>query len=80
MNTLKVVIVAACFLTVGFAQAGKKHGHGKTECHAANEAGHKHGENCGHKMVQHGDHQDFNHDGQLHKAHGDHFDDHGTQK
>ncbi|MEE4155416.1 MAG: hypothetical protein V2I27_14760 [Erythrobacter sp.] len=33
-----------------------------------------------HAMVQHGSHMDYVHDGRLHHAHGDHFDDHGPVK
>jgi len=39
---------------------------------------HRHGEDCGHKMVEHGDHKDFLHDGEYHAAHGKHYDLHGT--
>ena len=37
---------------------------------------HAHGEGCGHKAVQHGDHVDYKHDGHLHAEHGDHYDEH----
>lgn len=41
-------------------------------------AGHQHAHNqqCGHKAVQHGDHVDYVHDGHLHAAHADHWDEH----
>lgn len=39
-------------------------------------AEHKHGENCGHEAVQHGDHVDYLHDGHRHAEHGDHYDEH----
>lgn len=35
---------------------------------------HKHGENCGHTAIQHGDHIGYIHDGHLHKVHDDHYD------
>ena len=38
---------------------------------------HKHGPNCGHEAVPHGDHVDYLVDGRLHHPHGDHCDDHG---
>lgn len=44
------------------------------------EAGHKHGPNCGHEAVPHGDHVDYLVDGRLHHPHGDHCDDHGPVK
>lgn len=50
-------------------------------CEAANRAeakpGHKHGPNCGHEAVPHGDHVDYLVDGRLQHPHGDHVDDHG---
>ncbi|MFM7149302.1 MAG: hypothetical protein ACKO23_05625 [Gemmataceae bacterium] len=41
---------------------------------------HKHGSNCGHQAVPHGDHVDYLVDGHLHHPHGDHCDDHGKVK
>jgi zinc transport system permease protein len=38
--------------------------------------GHSHGDDCGHKAVQHGDHIDYVHDGHRHAMHGDHYDEH----
>ena len=37
---------------------------------------HRHGPNCGHTAVRHGDHVDYLHDGHLHHLHGDHVDEH----
>jgi zinc transport system permease protein len=37
---------------------------------------HRHGENCGHPQVQHGDHTDFIHEGHRHAQHADHYDEH----
>lgn len=37
---------------------------------------HEHGPGCGHEAVQHGDHVDYLHDGELHAAHADHYDEH----
>jgi zinc transport system permease protein len=37
---------------------------------------HAHGEQCDHPAVRHGDHVDYVHDGHLHAAHGDHWDEH----
>jgi hypothetical protein len=39
---------------------------------------HKHGAQCGHEAVPHGDHVDYLVEGHLHHPHGDHCDDHGT--
>lgn len=44
------------------------------------EANHKHGEDCGHEAIPHGDHTDYVVDGRLHHPHGDHCDDHGPVK
>lgn len=41
------------------------------------DKGHKHGPNCGHAAVPHGDHVDYVVDGHLHHPHGDHCDNHG---
>ena len=46
----------------------------------AHEKGHKHGPNCGHEAVPHGDHVDYLVSGHLHHPHGDHCDDHGVLK
>jgi hypothetical protein len=35
---------------------------------------HTHGEGCGHLAVTHGDHVDYQHDGQLHRLHDGHVD------
>ena len=37
---------------------------------------HVHGPNCGHRVVEHGDHVDYVHDGHRHVAHADHYDEH----
>jgi hypothetical protein len=37
---------------------------------------HKHGPECGHESVQHGDHVDYIHDGHRHAEHADHYDEH----
>jgi hypothetical protein len=42
------------------------------------EAGHRHGPDCGHPAVPHGDHTDYLVGGHLHRVHGDHCDDHGA--
>lgn len=44
------------------------------------ESSHKHGPNCGHQAVPHGDHVDYLVDGHLHHPHGGHCDDHGKVK
>lgn len=41
------------------------------------DAGHVHGEGCGHEAVPHGDHVDYLVDGRLHHVHDGHCDDHG---
>jgi zinc transport system permease protein len=38
--------------------------------------GHRHGPDCGHPAVRHGDHVDYVHDGHRHAAHGSHYDEH----
>src|SRR3954471_6411042 len=37
---------------------------------------HKHGDDCGHPAVPHGDHVDYVHDGHRHATHGSHYDEH----
>ena len=44
---------------------------------SGHDASHKHGPDCGHEAVPHGDHVDYLVNGHLHHAHGDHCDDHG---
>ena len=44
---------------------------------AGHAVGHKHGPDCGHEAVPHGDHVDYLVSGHLHHPHGDHCDDHG---
>ena len=41
------------------------------------ERAHKHGRDCGHEAVPHGDHVDYLVKGHLHHPHGNHCDDHG---
>ena len=37
---------------------------------------HRHGPDCGHRAVPHGDHVDYVHDGHRHAPHGSHYDEH----
>ena len=37
---------------------------------------HRHGPDCGHRAVPHGDHVDYVHDGHRHAVHGSHYDEH----
>ncbi|WP_075360769.1 hypothetical protein [Boudabousia marimammalium] len=37
---------------------------------------HDHGKDCGHPAIEREDHTDFLHDGHLHHADGDHYDEH----
>lgn len=37
---------------------------------------HRHGEGCGHEVVEHDGHRDYLHDGHLHSPHEDHYDEH----
>jgi zinc transport system permease protein len=37
---------------------------------------HRHGPDCGHSAVRHGDHVDYVHDGHRHAPHGGHYDEH----
>ena len=40
------------------------------------EHGHRHGPDCGHQAVAHGDHVDYLHGGHRHAPHGGHYDEH----
>ena len=40
------------------------------------EHGHRHGPDCGHQAVPHGDHVDYLHGGHRHAPHGGHYDEH----
>jgi zinc transport system permease protein len=40
------------------------------------EHGHRHGDDCGHPAVPHGDHVDYVHGGHRHAVHGGHYDEH----
>ena len=44
------------------------------------DKGHRHGPDCGHEAVPHGDHVDYLVKGHLHHQHGDHCDNHGPVK
>jgi len=44
----------------------------------SHDAAHRHGLNCGHEPVPHGDHVDYLVDGHLHHPHEGHCDDHGA--
>ena len=46
----------------------------------SHDSGHKHGPNCGHQAVPHGDHVDYLVDGHLHHPHNGHCDNHGKVK
>lgn len=37
---------------------------------------HRHGPDCGHAAIPHGDHVDYVHDGRRHAPHGEHYDEH----
>ena len=43
---------------------------------APEEHEHRHGPDCGHTAVPHGDHVDYVHDGHRHAPHGSHYDEH----
>ena len=45
-----------------------------------NSAAHKHGPNCGHTAVRHGDHVDYLDDGHLHHLHDGHVHEHITME
>jgi hypothetical protein len=47
------------------------------EFRAGHDGGHRHGPDCGHEAVPHGDHVDYLVDGRLHHPHEGHCDDHG---
>jgi len=47
---------------------------------AGHDATHRHGPDCGHQAVPHGDHVDYLVAGHLHHPHGNHCDDHGPVK
>ncbi len=42
----------------------------------AGEHEHRHGDDCGHRAVRHGDHTDYLHEGHRHASHVDHYDEH----
>jgi zinc transport system permease protein len=44
--------------------------------HTVEQHDHKHGPDCGHLAVRHGDHVDYVHDGHRHAPHGGHYDEH----
>lgn len=44
--------------------------------HEVEEHPHRHGPDCGHPAVPHGDHVDYLHDGHRHAVHGAHYDEH----
>jgi len=46
----------------------------KDDCKKHEGHTHRHGPECGHKSVKHGDHIDYLHDGHHHRVHGDHVD------
>ena len=37
---------------------------------------HRHGPDCEHREIRHGDHTDYVHEGHRHASHGDHYDEH----
>lgn len=43
-------------------------------CNIHEHHDHQHGESCGCKKIQHGDHVDYVHDGHFHRIHGNHVD------
>lgn len=47
-----------------------------SDCKKHENHDHKHGENCGHTKIKHGDHYDYLHDGHMHHPHEDHIDEH----
>lgn len=51
----------------------------KDHVKAPAEPGHKHGANCGHASIRHGDHSDYVVDGNVHHVHGDHCDQYSTE-
>lgn len=55
---------------------------GCTPAHNCGEhsGAHRHGPDCGHDAVPHGDHTDYLVGGHLHFPHGGHCDDHGAVK
>jgi hypothetical protein len=45
---------------------------------AGHDRAHRHGPNCGHSAIPHGDHVDYLVEGHLHHPHKEHCDDHGA--
>jgi hypothetical protein len=45
-------------------------------CATHEEHTHQHGDNCGHKVVNHEGHKDYLHEGHLHHVHDGHVDEH----
>ena len=79
-GTLNIVLRDAFSLDGGYFRAGGLHfDDGElipphvevTEGHP-----HRHHPGCGDRVVQHGDHTDFLHEGHRHAAHADHYDEH----
>ncbi|AWF80941.1 hypothetical protein BTJ40_09030 [Microbulbifer sp. A4B17] len=48
----------------------------RSKCQQVKHHSHTHGSHCGHTAIQHGDHICYLHDGRLHRAHQDHYDEH----
>lgn len=71
-----VLLAIATFVLASLGRWGwvvLRHG-GHVPAEEAHE--HVHWEECGHEAVPHGNHVDYLHDGHLHAAHGDHWDEH----
>jgi zinc transport system permease protein len=75
---IALFLLATTAVAVREATARRRHRR-RAEVHAAHP--HEHGAGCGHPVVPHGDHVDYDHDGHLHAAHrtgtGVHYDEHG---
>jgi zinc transport system permease protein len=75
---IALFLLATAAVAVREATARRRHRR-RAEVHAAHP--HEHGAGCGHPVVPHGDHVDYDHDGHLHAPHrtgaGVHYDEHG---
>lgn len=71
--TVVVFTLAAVLSGVIARVAARRH-------HVTDDHAHEHGTDCGHPMIQHGDHVDYLHDGERHAAHADHWDRHDKER
>ncbi len=78
---IALFLVVTAAVSLRDATARRRHRR-RAAIHAAHP--HEHGTDCGHRVVPHGDHLDYDHDGHLHAPHptarGVHYDEHGAHE